>query len=115
MKMYSQADKQSFTIRVCLQIKTNKVKELLLARTVFSHIPLPGLVISDTDKLDMQDCVFKRISPGSVSVKNVKEVEVMNNQVSFLMFEAMPKDIDRKIEMDIRIIRIIAIENTTVP
>ena len=79
------------------------MKELLLARTAFSHIPLPGLVISDTDKLDIQDCVFKRISPGSVSVKNVKEVEVMNNQVSFLRFEAMPKDIDRMISMDIRI------------
>ena len=70
------------TFLFIFQIKTNKVKELVLFRNRFTHIPLPGLEISQADRLVIQDNYFHRISAGSVTVKSAKEVEVINNQFS---------------------------------
>ena len=64
------------------QIKTDRVKELVLRRNRFTHIPLPGLDISNADKLVVTDNYFHRISAGSINVKSAKEVEVINNQFS---------------------------------
>ena len=63
-------------------IKTNKVKEIIITNSRFTHIPLPGLVINDADKLSITDNYFHRISAGSVTVKSAKEVEVINNVFS---------------------------------
>ena len=57
-----------------------KVKELIIHQSNFTHLPLPGLTISQTDKLSITDSLFTRISPGSISVKSAKEVVVVNNQ-----------------------------------
>jgi len=54
----------------------------VLFRNRFTHIPLPGLEISQADRLVIQDNYFHRISAGSITVKSAKEVEVINNQFS---------------------------------
>ena len=58
------------------------MKELVLFRNRFTHIPLPGLEITAADRLVVQDNYFHRISAGSITVKSAKEVEVINNQFS---------------------------------
>ena len=68
--------------RLKFQIKTNRVKELVLRRNRFTHVPLPGLEIVAADRLVITDNYFHRISAGSVDVKSAKEVEVINNQFS---------------------------------
>ena len=68
--------------RLIFQIKTNRVKELVLRRNRFTHVPLPGLEIVAADRLVITDNYFHRISAGSVDVKSAKEVEVINNQFS---------------------------------
>ena len=65
-----------------MQIKTNKVKEIVINKSNFTHIPLPGLEIRNADKLSISDNYFHRISAGSITVKSAKEVEVINNQFS---------------------------------
>ena len=65
-----------------MQIKTNKVKEIVIKSSNFTHLPLPGLEIRNADKLSISDSYFHRISAGSVTVKSAKEVEVINNQFS---------------------------------
>lgn len=63
-----------------IQISAIKVKQLLLSGSTFSHLPLPGLELQETDKLIIMDSVFTRISPGSVNVGSTKDVVVVNNQ-----------------------------------
>ena len=63
-------------------MKTNKVKELVLYRNRFTHIPLPGLEISQADRLVIQDNYFHRISAGSIRVKSAKDLKVIYNQFS---------------------------------
>jgi len=82
METVSSVRLEGLEVKDALQIKTNKVKELVLFRNRFTHIPLPGLEISQADKLVIQDNYFHRISAGSITVKSAKEVEVINNQFS---------------------------------
>merc|ERR1712038_1324362 len=56
--------------------------EIIITNSRFTHIPLPGLVINDADKLSITDNYFHRISAGSVTVKSAKEAEVINNVFS---------------------------------
>ena len=65
-----------------LQISADRVKELILRRNRFNHIPLPGLEIINADKLVITDNYFHRISAGSITIKTAKVVEVINNQFS---------------------------------
>lgn len=73
---------EGLEVKDAMQIKTNRVKELLLTGNRFTHIPLPGFEIVHADKLVINDNYFHRISPGSITVKSAKEVEVINNQFS---------------------------------
>jgi len=82
METISSVRLEGLEVKDALQIKTNKVKELVLFRNRFTHIPLPGLEISQADRLVIQDNYFHRISAGSITVKSAKEVEVINNQFS---------------------------------
>jgi len=67
-------------IQEAVQISTSRVKELVIHKSNFTHVPLPGLSISQTDKLSISESIFNRISPGSINVQYAKEVEVVNNQ-----------------------------------
>jgi len=67
-------------IQEAVQISTTRVKELIIHQSNFTHVPLPGLTISQTDKLSITESIFSRISPGSISVQSAKEVVVVNNQ-----------------------------------
>jgi len=67
-------------IQEAVQISTSRVKELFIHKSNFTHVPLPGLSISQTDKLSISESIFTRISPGSINVQQAKEVEVVNNQ-----------------------------------
>jgi len=71
---------EGVTVEEAVQITTTKVKELIIHQSNFTHLPLPGLTISQTDKLSVTESIFTRISPGSISVKSAKEVVVVNNQ-----------------------------------
>merc|ERR1719412_3086664 len=73
---------EDMDVKDAIQIKTNRVKELVLRRNRFTHVPLPGLEIVAADRLVITDNYFHRISAGSVDVKSAKEVEVINNQFS---------------------------------
>jgi len=73
---------QGLAVEEAVQISTTRVKELILHQSNFTHLPMPGLTISQTDKLSVTDCVFERISPGSISIESAKEVVVVNNQFS---------------------------------
>merc|ERR1712038_1199873 len=82
MESVNSVKMENLDVRDALQIKTNKVKEIIITNSRFTHIPLPGLVINDADKLSITDNYFHRISAGAVTVKSAKEVEVINNVFS---------------------------------
>jgi len=82
METVNSVKMEDLNVRDALQIKTNKVKEIIITKSNFTHIPLPGLEIRNADKLSIRDNYFHRISAGSVTVKSAKEVEVINNQFS---------------------------------
>ena len=77
-----------------MQIKTNKVKEIVIRSSNFTHIPLPGLEIRNADKLSISNSYFHRISAGSVTVKSAKEVEVINNNTMDNPMARMLSNID---------------------
>jgi len=82
METVNSVKMEDLDVRDALQIKTNKVKEIVIKSSNFTHLPLPGLEIRNADKLSISDSYFHRISAGSVTVKSAKEVEVINNQFS---------------------------------
>merc|ERR1711953_1049373 len=82
METVNSVKMEDLDVRDALQIKTNKVKEIVIKSSNFTHLPLPGLEIRNADKLSISDSYFLRISAGSVTVKSAKEVEVINNVFS---------------------------------
>ena len=63
--------------------------EIFLYRNKFSSLPAPGLVVENTNKVSIIDCVFSDIAPGAISVDTVEEVEIVNNQFSIKTIEAI--------------------------
>jgi len=82
METVNSVKMENLYVSDALQIRTNKVKEIVIRSSNFTHIPLPGFEIRNADKLSISDSYFHRISAGSVTVKSAKEVEVINNQFS---------------------------------
>jgi len=71
---------ENIAVEEALMINTNLVKELRIDRSNFTHIPLPGFSITNTDKLSITNSVFLRSSEGSIDIQSGKEVMVVNNK-----------------------------------
>eukprot|EP00092_Neocalanus_flemingeri_P012806 GFUD01013798.1.p1 GENE.GFUD01013798.1~~GFUD01013798.1.p1 ORF type:complete len:387 (+),score=115.77 GFUD01013798.1:231-1391(+) len=80
---------QKQTFKEATTITATNVKELLIYKTTFSHLPNPGIKIEKSAKVSIIDCVFNQTSPGSISVNSVDEVEIINNQFSIDTIEVV--------------------------
>jgi len=64
-----------------LQLTAKKVKEVVVRRSHFEHIPLPGMVLTQTDRLTVENSVFKRIAAQAISVDTtIRNLKVVNNE-----------------------------------
>ena len=65
------------------------MKYFLLESSTFSHLPPNSVTIERTSKVSIKDCIFLRLSSGSVKIKKTKQVEVINNELSINAIKAI--------------------------
>ena len=65
------------------------MKYFLLESSTLSHFPPNSVTIERTSKVIIKDCIFLRLSSGSVKIKKTKQVEVINNELSINAIKAI--------------------------
>jgi len=72
---------EDLRVEEALQLAAKKVKEVVLRRSHFVHIPLPGIVLQQTDRLTVENSVFTRIAAHAISVDTtIRNLKVVNNE-----------------------------------
>merc|ERR550517_987458 len=72
---------EDLRVEEALQLTAKKVKEVVLRRSHFEHIPLPGIVLQQTDRLTIENSVFTRIAAHAIPVDTtIRNLKVVNNE-----------------------------------
>ena len=72
-----------------LKIRAMNVKEVKIVNSTFAHIPTRGVQVSRAKLVDISGSTFSRISRRSIVVEKIKEVMVIDNQMTVNALEVV--------------------------